>query len=294
MLLETINVALPHYELQRRCHRIRRAVPMVTVGQHHLLLQHLLLSSRTTSPLDALIHTHTHHEVLLILQGEGCDQSSRQPLPTGSVLVHGPAMPHGWQGVGEACGFLSVRFSAEPLLAMPQPTDAWPVWPAMTGLVIALLHEATGEIPGWTERARALLTTLLARPLYACGLIDADPDDVIVSDEGEQFVDTITQYLRARLADAVTVDEVASAVQMSRRSLTRNFRRLTGHSLQDYLFNMRMDLAVELLMDTDLPMVEVTRQTGFTNPSYFTLRFHTRYHCTPSQWRKRFQSARYG
>jgi len=252
-------------------------------------MQHLLISRKTSGHIDSQIHTHTYYEILILLSGHGRDLHSQQWLPVGSVLFHTPSMPHGWEGIGEECACLSVRFSAEPTIVLPKQPDTWPVWPDLIGGVMCLLEEAKGEIPGWPERARSLLTTIITRPLYAFGMTDVSPADDMFSASDDQFVEMVNRFLREHLAHPITIDEVASAIQMSRRSLTRHFRRLTGESVTECLFSMRMDYAVELLMGSDLPIVDITRQAGFHTPSYFTYRFRERYHCAPAEWRKRFK-----
>ena len=93
-------------------------------------------------------------------------------------------------------------------------------------------------------------------------------------------------YLRLHSAAAVRVADVAEAAGMSVSHFSRVFHAEMGESVVGYLTRIRLESAAELLRATDLPVVEVAGNTGFSDHSYFTKVFRRHYGVTPSRYRE--------
>lgn len=66
-----------------------------------------------------------------------------------------------------------------------------------------------------------------------------------------------------------TLDEISSASMMSRRSFTSGFHTVTGQSCGDYLRQVRIRTAVNLLRKTPLSISQVAQSVGFYDASHF-------------------------
>ncbi|MEV0113607.1 helix-turn-helix transcriptional regulator [Streptomyces sp. NPDC050844] len=62
-------------------------------------------------------------------------------------------------------------------------------------------------------------------------------------------------------------------------------RQQTGHGPKECVQRLRISRAKELLAETDLTVVAVSRRTGFNDPGYFTRQFTRRTGVTPSAFR---------
>lgn len=80
----------------------------------------------------------------------------------------------------------------------------------------------------------------------------------------------------------------ASALSMSTGHLRRLCRQTLGMSTSAYIETMRMTEATRLLAFTKMPIAEVGYRLGFTDPSYFTRRFHKARKLTPTDYREQF------
>ena len=69
--------------------------------------------------------------------------------------------------------------------------------------------------------------------------------------------------------------------------LTTIVRRRTGRTVQDWIIDRRMAESRRLLADTDLPIQEVARRVGITDPGYFSRLFRRTHGTTPRSWRGR-------
>jgi transcriptional regulator GlxA family with amidase domain len=74
------------------------------------------------------------------------------------------------------------------------------------------------------------------------------------------------RWLRQRLADPVTLADIASYVGTSPRTVNRRFRDQAGTTPLQWLLRQRVHHAQELLETTDLSIEEISRHCGFGAP----------------------------
>lgn len=85
--------------------------------------------------------------------------------------------------------------------------------------------------------------------------------------------------------DALTLDELASAVGMSKTHFLRAFRNATGLPPHQFILRRRLDEAANLLAVTDRPISEVALLCGFASHAHLTSMFGRARRVTPQQWR---------
>ncbi|MDP9792745.1 AraC family transcriptional regulator [Catenuloplanes nepalensis] len=98
--------------------------------------------------------------------------------------------------------------------------------------------------------------------------------------------DLIVDYMRAHLADDVSLDELAALVNLSKYHFLRTFARTTGLTPHRYLSRLRLDAAAELLRGGTLPVQRVALICGYASPSRFATAFQRAYGCTPTAYRR--------
>ena len=96
-----------------------------------------------------------------------------------------------------------------------------------------------------------------------------------------QAIDVMEQ----RLSDRLTVAALSAMVNLSPSRFAHVFRRTTGVSPVRYLHDMRMRRAQQLLKETSLPVREVMRQVGWSDPSHFSKAFRRRFGVGPRGYR---------
>lgn len=82
------------------------------------------------------------------------------------------------------------------------------------------------------------------------------------------------------------VSELAEATNMSRSNLLRKIKKETGLSASQYIRQVRLAKAEELLQETELTISEISYEVGFGNTSYFTKCFREQYGYPPGELRK--------
>lgn len=82
-----------------------------------------------------------------------------------------------------------------------------------------------------------------------------------------------------------TIDSLAAELTLSRSTLTRRFRAVTGIAPAEYLTRWRMDLAAIRLRDTDDPLGAIARSVGYTSVYAFSRAFRRERSQAPGQFR---------
>ena len=82
-----------------------------------------------------------------------------------------------------------------------------------------------------------------------------------------------------------TLPQLARYVHSSQFHLARAFRGQMGESIHRYLLRARLASALEVVMDSDMPLTQIATQLNFATPSHFAAAFRNAYRVTPSDVR---------
>ena len=98
-------------------------------------------------------------------------------------------------------------------------------------------------------------------------------------------VKMVTAYLENNLNQELSVDELASSVNLSPSRLRHLFREEAGISLARYIKLVRMQKAKELLESTFLNVKQIMFQVGLKDESHFVRNFKRIYKLSPVKYR---------
>jgi AraC family transcriptional regulator len=97
----------------------------------------------------------------------------------------------------------------------------------------------------------------------------------------------IIDYIDSSSHKCPTIDEIAAVCDISSAHLRRAFKNTTGHTIHDYVEDVRLSKARALLSETDLPLKEISYRLGFAASSTFSSVFRKAQGETPSGYRCR-------
>ena len=83
-----------------------------------------------------------------------------------------------------------------------------------------------------------------------------------------------------------SIEDLSRDMCMSRATLYRKITSITGSSPSDFVKNVRLRKAAELLKEGGLTIAEIADQVGFNTPSYFTKSFKKLFGVLPTQYNK--------
>ncbi|MCC3377429.1 AraC family transcriptional regulator [Cohnella sp. REN36] len=105
---------------------------------------------------------------------------------------------------------------------------------------------------------------------------------------GEEVADRAASFLRLNYREPVTAAEIGQALSFHPVYVARCMRQRFGCSPMEYLLRYRLEQAKRLLLQTDLPVHRVARETGFQQAAYFTSCFRKFEGLTPRAYRMIF------
>lgn len=105
----------------------------------------------------------------------------------------------------------------------------------------------------------------------------------------ENIVDDIISWIDNNLGKELNVNVVAAHAGYSVWHFQRIFSARTGVPMARYIRELRLKLAARMLSETDLPILEISQQFGFTSQQAFTRIFTRTFHLPPGEYRKRIR-----
>src|SRR5699024_1756124 len=103
-------------------------------------------------------------------------------------------------------------------------------------------------------------------------------------------VSRVIQYMHEHLADPISADRIAETAHFSKFHFSRVFQRMSGDSPGRYLTELRFERAKELLLTTDLRVIDISYEVGFASVGTFSTRFRSRTGLSPSSYRRQFRT----
>jgi len=108
------------------------------------------------------------------------------------------------------------------------------------------------------------------------------------SQEISEVIEKALQFINENYSRELTLDEVARAVNISYHYFSKLFKEETQQNFSDYITEVRMRHAKELLKNATLRIKDVAYQVGYQDPNYFTKIFKKVFGLTPSEYRTKF------
>lgn len=118
-------------------------------------------------------------------------------------------------------------------------------------------------------------------------LLSARPLARSLDSAEEEFVSKLLSISEAKLSEHdFEINDLSNEICVSRPQLYRKIKTITGRSPNDFIHDLRMNKALELLKQKKTNISEIAFETGFNSPSYFTKCFTEKFGCTPSVFAK--------
>lgn len=105
----------------------------------------------------------------------------------------------------------------------------------------------------------------------------AHRDEVIVS---------LQDFIHNHFASEISLEDLCELSGLNTRTLNRRFQQATSSPPMEYVRKIRLDQGRDLLKNTNLSIVEIAQQVGYTDADYFSRLFKRYYQLTPSEFRR--------
>jgi AraC family transcriptional regulator len=95
----------------------------------------------------------------------------------------------------------------------------------------------------------------------------------------------VKRFIAENYTRELSLEELAQVAGISRFHFAREFKKMTGASPHQYLLNLRIQHAKTLLQNSEMPLIEIGLQSGFSHQSHFTRLFRKFTGTTPQSYR---------
>lgn len=113
-----------------------------------------------------------------------------------------------------------------------------------------------------------------------------ETETVSISSSDEQLLKKVQEIIEQHISNSeYSVEDLSKDMCMSRATLYRKINSIAGVSPSDFMKNVRLQRAAELLKAGGLTIVEVADKVGFNTPSYFSKSFKKMFGVLPTQYK---------
>ena len=117
--------------------------------------------------------------------------------------------------------------------------------------------------------------------------VDTNYDLLDATAIDKEFLEKVTEIVQENLSSSsFDVVQLADILAMSKSSLYRKIKAITGLSPVEFIRNIRLKQGVNLLKNKSVTVSEVAYACGFSNPKYFATCFKDEFGITPKEYQK--------
>lgn len=112
-----------------------------------------------------------------------------------------------------------------------------------------------------------------------------------VGPDEDSLVAKVLRYVTDHIGDALTIEEIADAVGVSRRTFSRAFAKHAHVTPSVFVDQVRIDFARKLLEETDVPLKTIAFRCGFHSATQMRMIFLRQLGTSPRDYRERLRVA---
>lgn len=105
-------------------------------------------------------------------------------------------------------------------------------------------------------------------------------------EQSSSVIDKAKEYIGARYNKDISLDDVSREVDISPYYFSKIFKEETGENFIEYVTNIRITKAKELLHGSDLSIKEICGEVGYSDPNYFSRTFKKNVGVTPTEYKE--------
>lgn len=276
------------------------------VQYEHPLLSLKIWQSQRTHNYIGTWHYHKEHEFICVLEGEleiHLENEVRR-LRAGDVMLIGSSQVHRdrffrtidttyicmqadlkkFFDVGVIPYLFALSETQSPLSMLNYIFDANPeVRAEMVTILKAIYMESTEKHVGYE-----LAVSMYVKQLMLL-LVRHDVEGRLNLEDNDQFIrlQPVLQYVEQHLDDRLLVEKCSQLVNMSYYYFVKYFKKAMGVSFTDFMQQKRIRKAEQLLLTTELSIIEIGEQIGMQNMSHFYKLFKRLNGHSPNDFRKK-------
>lgn len=255
-------------------------------------------------------HYHPEYEICLTLNAKGKCQVGDYIGEFGDLdlVILGPNLPHTWQSKPNENGQsqfvhvaqIPVRWVDEQILNSEEGQSLSKLFQQsyygvrfskQTAFNTKQIFDEM-ELSSPFERLFKLfqILNLMATDKAQTLLATVDNEQCNNNDFNKDKFDKVVNYIYDNFTEELNATKLANIAHMSTNHFHRYFKRRMERTVNDFVNELRIAKACNLLISSNMPIAVISDQCGYNNISNFNRRFQAYKECTPSAFRSRFRS----
>lgn len=268
-----------------------------TVGTHKMPAGYDCYPPKTGHPEDFYFNPQKgrvldSYQLIYIAEGSGVyytDPDHSIPIKSGDMFVIRPHVWHsyfpekrtgwteywiGFKGVNIDNRFMNNFFSPEQIVYRVGLRED------VVGLYEKALDIARKEKAAYQQYLAGIANLIMGIMMYS------DKNTLFQENEAYSRINRAKLIIRENLTNDISLEDIASEVNMSYSWFRKLFKEYTGLSPANYIQEMKIERAKNMLMTSELSIKEIAYILNFESVSYFSLTFRSRTGKTPTEYRQ--------
>ncbi len=97
----------------------------------------------------------------------------------------------------------------------------------------------------------------------------------------------VLNYIELNIKNGITLDSAAEHINMSPSYFSKVFKKAMGTNFIVYVTDRRIELAKEMLQNTDMPVINIACELSYNETNYFSKVFKKKVGLSPTEYRQR-------
>lgn len=261
-----------------------------------------IVLNHPNAEFDYPVHYHSEYEINLVMgtDGQRIVGDSIEAFKDIDLAIVGPNIGHAWRGERvEGNHVITIQFS-ENLLQMPIVSKRLfrPIKQLLTDAQRGIKFSPQAQqsmkekivqltrMHGFQTVLAffSLLNEMSVADRYSLVSPHYDTASPLQTSKSRRIT-KVCEYVETHFGDDITLRNVAALVSMSESAFSHFFKAKTGMTFIEYLNDMRIARACQLLSETNCTIAEICYNSGFNNMSNFIRTFKKRKGMTPNAYR---------
>ena len=153
--------------------------------------------------------------------------------------------------------------------------------------VVALLDKLIFENDSPDELSPAFIKVgLIELLLFIIRCKNYEENVIKEIDVDNQIMQEVATYIYNHYSEKLVLEDMAKQFNLSRSYLSKKFKSVTGFGFKEYIINVRIKHACELLLNTNKSITTIAFECGFNDSNYFGDAFRRTKGISPNKYRR--------
>ncbi len=245
------------------------------------------------------LHYHNYYEIFLIVRNEAQHKTNgeKQLLTLGDLLFIRDFDVHEYiPSKGETFDFINVSFEAKTLEALKKYMgDCYDFDRLLKAPMPPIVSLSQRDAQRLADKLSGLNTGSIAerKMKLKCLLLEIFTEYFIDKEESgievPLWLEKVCDKMKKHENFVLGTERMFEISGKSREHLARSMKKYYGVTPSDYVTELRLDYAANMLRFSNLSITDICFECGFSNISWFYTQFKKRFSESPSKYRKEYQ-----